>query len=120
MQICEKHWAMLRLAIETRGLSQFVVTDGETAMKQALDQLDGHDAPYDPLASCAWMIMGRATQQGGLYLMTGDYCPICEAVKHTNLDGVPVPQAEVEKHWTDGPADAALAECKRLGMVQTQ
>ena len=44
------------------------------------------------------MIVGRALELGGLYLMTGDYCPVCEAMKH----------GQPETHWIDGPSDAVL------------
>jgi len=129
MKFCDKHWRMLRAAIETRGISHLVAGSSEeahAAMKEDLQAyIDGREsiAPYDPLMSCHWMISSRAIELGGLYLMTGDHCPVCEAMKH--LAGRPreegsdeiVDAAWVERHWIDGPADAALDECKHRGLV---
>lgn len=125
MQMCEKHWTMLREAIEARGLTPFIAKDGQEAMQQAIDQIEGDDTHYDPLAASNWLITGRALEMGGLYLMSGDYCPVCEVMKHMSQTpivpgGPPAGEAWVEKHWIEGPADAALAECVRRGMVKTQ
>jgi hypothetical protein len=123
MQICEKHWAMVRAAIEARGLSHLVAKSGEQLMANTIAESKGEDAPYDPLAAVNWMISGRALEQGGLYLMTGDYCPVCEVMKHTAHipkapgETEPAGEAWVERHWIDGPADAALAHCREQGLV---
>jgi hypothetical protein len=128
MELCAKHWASLRAAIETRGLMGLVAKDAPTAMQHAVDEVEGTADPkdYDPLASACWMIYGVALERGGLYLMSGDLCPICEAMKHTahlpkngEIIGVgePVGEAFVESYWIDGPADTVLAECRKRGIA---
>lgn len=128
MKMCDKHWAALRQAIEARGLTH-LIQSAETNLDNAAQVIEGADEaelPYDPLMSCWWMISGQAIKLGGVYLMSGDYCPICEAVKHTTghprLDehGVEVPATAewIESWWIDGPADAAHQECRRRGLVK--
>jgi hypothetical protein len=112
MRMCQAHWDRLRAAVKARGLWPLVARNGAEAMKRTVDELEGtaDKATYDPLMNCVWMIYGRATQQGGLYLFTGDLCPICEAVKHSKIGGEDGYRdtAHVEEHWIDGPADAVL------------
>ena len=48
---------------------------------------------YDPLMAAHNMISGRAIECGGIYLLTGDYCPLCELATATSsscfgLDGM--------------------------------
>lgn len=124
MKFCQKHWDMLRAAIETRGLMHLVAKGGEAAMERAVDEINGvaTDATYDPLMAAHWMISGRAIEIGGLYLMTGDHCPVCEAMAHTSHwpragETEPLGEAGVEKHWIDGPADAVLVYCQERGLA---
>ena len=116
MKICPEHWDKLREAIKARGLWPLVLRNGEEAAARAVAELEGKadKASYDPLMNCVWMIYGRATELGGLYLYTGDFCAICEAVKHSRIggdDGFRDTQ-HVESHWIDGPADAVLEHVK--------
>lgn len=80
------------------------------------------DKTYDPLMEAHLMISGRAIQMGGLYLMSGDYCPICEVMTH--MDGKPRDPTgriwrapEIERAWIDGPADAVLEYCQERDLV---
>ena len=130
MKICQQHWDKLRKAIEDRGLSSFIQT-GEQNMATFEAVAEGthteKELPYDPLMSCNWMIWGQALKAGGLYLMQGNHCPVCEAKKHlsghntvhpvTKMPFITTPEW-VEEQWIDGPADAALAECRARGMVK--
>lgn len=126
MQICPDHYEKLKAAIEARGLTRLIAKDAQTSFDAAVREIQGEPAEpgdYDPLAACCWMIMGRALEMAGLYLMTGDLCPVCEAMKHTAhwprnaQETEPAGEAWVEKHWIDGPADAALAHCQRNGLT---
>lgn len=113
MQFCTDHWDKLRAAIVSRGLDHLVAKDGKAAISNEIAKLNGEEGKYDPLMSCHWMITNRALETGGMYLMFTkedgtQYCPVCEAV---NVGG------GEESHWIDGPADAALAECKRRGLI---
>ena len=134
MKFCDHHWAMLRTAIDQRGLTQFVQGPDQhaTTMQAVVEAMQGgnndlarqleREAPYDPLWSALWMIQNRALEQGGLYMMTGDHCPVCEAMKHLGSlplepNGPAVGEAFVEQEWINGPADAAHQECIRRGLL---
>lgn len=116
MRICPAHWGKLSDAIRSRGLWPLVARNGQEALQRAVDELEhkADKSSYDPLADCCWMIYGQALKMGGLYLMTGDYCPVCEAVKHAKLgtpDGFATTE-QAEAHWIDGPANAVQAYVK--------
>jgi len=130
MKPCDKHWTMMRAAVEERGITHLIKTaqQNHAAIVDQLERTDAGRQPdagapradeFDPLMSAYWMVMSRALEHGGLYLMHtpeggGHYCPICEAIKHTP-DSTP---EATERHWIDGPADAALAQAAQLGLVQ--
>jgi len=94
MKICAEHWQICRDAIEERGMSALVARDGKEAVENAVEELRGGEAPFDPLMSMNWFWSGQAIHNGGLYLMAvdaeanpnndGHYCPICEFAKHYN------------------------------------
>lgn len=112
MRICQTHWDKLRAAIDARGISHLGAKTGEEAMEDMKAAMEGREHDYDPLMDCNWMITTKALELGGLWLMGMDehgeeFCPICEAVRA----GAP------EDHWIDGPADEALAECRRRGLT---
>jgi hypothetical protein len=118
MKICDKHWTMLREAIQIRGLMHLVAKEGNEAAARIAEEIKGKEAPYDPLMSCNWMVTNEALRLGGLYLLNkADCCPICEAME--KLNGTPMNEAkelwtsrEVEMAWINGPADAALDHCR--------
>lgn len=123
MMICEKHWAMIRAALKVRCLDHLGAKDGETAIQNVVMQVEGDDVPYDPLMACNWMIMGRALDVGGLYLMGAKpdgshYCPLCECILN-RPDDMPEEDAIkiVENHWIEGPATVALEYCQKHKLV---
>lgn len=93
MRVCQKHWAVMRKAIDDRGMSGLVDKDGHAAMDRMVSELNGEPQgdDFDPLMSMNWHWHGQALAAGGLYLMTkhdgtendGHYCPICEFEKHS-------------------------------------
>lgn len=124
MKLCQVHWGKVREAINSRGMGSLVSKDGAVAIDRLEDELKGTATPesYDPLMSVNNMIFGRALEFGGLYLMTGDFCPICEAIKHRAgvVDpekGRPYTTEEEESYWIDGPADGALTYCREKGLM---
>jgi hypothetical protein len=121
MKICEYHWTALRQSIETTGMSHLVAQGGSEAAARLQTELKGGEAPYDPLMSCHWMITNRAVELGGPYLLTGDYCPICEAMKNLgdkpdNAGRVWTSQ-EIEQAWITGPVFAALEYCQEHDLL---
>lgn len=131
MRCCDKHWSMMRQAVEDRGMTHLIKTAQEN-VEAAKDQFNNNRGPvadeYDPLMSMWWMVAGRAIQMGGMYLMQPgeEFCPVCEAIENLTgvpglkIDGVDVESTgeNVEKSWIHGPADAAFEECVRLGLIQ--
>ena len=111
MCICQVHWDRLRKAIEERGLSHLVAKTSEEAIEVVQEELQGNpDAPFDPLMSCNWMIMGQATKMLGLSVFNqkedgSDQCPIC-AVRDA-----------IENDYINGPAEAALQEARDRKLV---
>jgi len=97
MRICKDHWAMMREAIDNKGMSTLIAKDGETALQNEVAQLEAGKngdpephkaAPFDPLMSMHWHFANDALRCGGLYLLGqkpggGDYCPICEFVANS-------------------------------------
>lgn len=111
MKFCNRHWGALRAAIDERGLMPLVARNGAEAVERAKEELGGTatDASYDPLMGAHWMIVNRALESGGLYLMTGEICPVCEAIEHCNVgEGGYRDKKHIEEDWIEGPADAAL------------
>jgi hypothetical protein len=119
MKMCQKHWDMLRDAIKDRGLAHMVASNGrEAAARLAKPDADGSD--FDPLMAAFMMISGRAIEDGGLYLLKGDYCPVCEVMEYhpKNCKETPVCTGEtLEKLWIDGPADAVRTYAEEHGLL---
>lgn len=120
MKICEPHWDKLRTAIKDRGIDHLGAKNGKDAVDNVAEELQGGQPDYDPTMACNMMIWNQALKMGGLYLMGqkedgSEYCPICEAIAHMS----PPPgmtKEQQERSWIDGPADAALDECRKRGL----
>lgn len=112
MKFCQLHWDELKAAIDERGLSHLIAKDGRGAVNRVVAEIEGTatDASYDPLMAAYWMITGRALEMGGLYLMTGDYCPLCELEKHT--------EHGVAAEWIQGCTDSVKVYCEEKGLVR--
>lgn len=111
MKMCQSHWDDLKIALELRGLMGLVAKNGDVAMSQMVDQLNGEEGPesYDPLMAANFAIWGNALRLGGLYLMAEkDLCPICESEKN---DAYPA------EWWITNAADEQLARARKLGLV---
>ena len=83
MKFCQTHWNQLKDAIESKGMYHLVAASGELAVDRLKEELDGTATKltYDPLMNSHNMINLRALECCGLYLLTGDYCPLCEFEK---------------------------------------
>lgn len=149
MKICEKHWAMCRSAIESRGLSHLVRSGAEN-MARAIEELEGIDMPqpgYDPLAALNYMIWGRGLEVMGLNAMivdeskkddpeqnNGHICTLCIALAsydHHNTDtgrcGDPDCKIQMkpgelpwDQNMIDGASDAILEYCRKENLITTQ
>lgn len=124
MKVCQKHWDRLIELIKERG-AWHLVGDHETAKKQLQAELEGEPGDpkdVDPLLRVNNMIWAHALKAGGLYLMSGDYCPICEAMVHmanvpVTPGGPPAGTEWVENHWTVGAVDAVIQMLREAGAL---
>lgn len=121
MRICQKHWDALREAVRTRGMWPLVSQDGRAAAERMVEEVQGTatEATYDPLMAAHNMIVTAVIDAGAMYVMTGDYCPVCEAVKHCPTgqpDGYR-DKEHIEDDWINGPADAVLAHVRETPVL---
>lgn len=118
MKWCQNHWDELKNAIKQKGLYHLVAKNGEEVIDRVTAELRGEEtlANYDPLMSAFWMINGRATEIGGIYLLMGEYCPLCELDKHAkNPDGSELnPKASVR--WIEGCTEQIKHDCENMGL----
>jgi hypothetical protein len=121
MKMCQSHWDKIIAAIKERGLWHLVAQSGEEAVTNLQKEAAGEACNYDPLMAVNNMIFARAIEQGGLYLMAADYCPICEVMKYhaggVDADGKTWTAEMIETHWVDGLADIALDVCRDLKLM---
>lgn len=113
MKFCNPHWEELREAIKSKGMWDLVSRNGEEAVKRLSDE-DKKPESFDPLMSAHNMILGNALKAGGLYLLQGDYCPLCELDKNNDKMG------EHSKDWIEGATNGCLEHCRELGLVKVQ
>ncbi len=118
MKFCEPHWQELKDAIRARGLWHLVASSSEAAFERAKAELGGKGtlATYDPLMAAHWAICSRAIELGGLYLLEGPYCPLCELDAHTkNPDGSKSDPPQ-SREWIKGVSDAVERFCIENGL----
>ena len=104
MKMCADHWTGCQTAIETRGLSHRISQNDEELKKRIENELKGIEDKYDydPLAQLCFAIYSQSLKAGGLYLLGGDYCPLCELKEKTGVD---------PNEWINGAADAIFEHC---------
>ncbi len=97
MKMCQSHWDKLRKEIDDKGLSHLVVSRSDMTPESLMASLKEES---DPLLLAGVMIYSSALEAGGTYLMTADYCPLCELTKH-----VRPPEGkttEADENWING------------------
>lgn len=119
MKFCQPHWDALREAINARGLGHLVAVNGRDAHARAVAELKGEAdvSDFDPLMAAHNMILSRATQDFGLALFTGDYCPVCEYLKVYPPPAPDSKWASNDEYFIEGPADAVLEIARELGVA---
>jgi hypothetical protein len=80
MQICSDHFHELKNAIRQRGLWELVTPDGFISTKSAKNEIDTEMSVsvFDPLVATSLMISEQALRAFGSYLLTSNFCPLCE------------------------------------------
>lgn len=76
MKFCQRHWDLMRAAVEARGMTPLVAANGKSAAENLVSELqDGQTLDnFDPLMAMHWNIAGNAMEKLGpnaLYLMGG-------------------------------------------------
>lgn len=100
MKFCIPHWEKLKNGIKQRGLWHLVPTNG----KEAAEKLEAGQP--DPLMDAHNRVMMAAIRDGGPYILTGDYCPLCELGKAAKAQSEP-PDAMIDD-WVNGACDDVL------------
>jgi hypothetical protein len=115
VKFCQPHWDRLKASVESRGMGHLIAANGRDAHARAVADLEGRSdlSDFDPLMACHNRIVQRATEQFGLYLYTGDYCPVCETVKNFPK----ISREETEDHYSEKIADSVLEFCRSQGLV---
>jgi hypothetical protein len=109
MKFCQNHWDGLRAAIDERGLSKFVAKSGQEVMDKVAHELKTTEAVFDPLMQAMFAILNNALEGGhNMYLLTGDYCPVCESEKHG---------CQPAEWWFTNAANDQLEKAKELGLI---
>jgi hypothetical protein len=111
MKMCAVHWEALRTAIEEKGLFHLVSGSGAGLKEKILNEDLAGPTPenFDPLMAANMSIWSNAIEQGGLYLMTDDYCPICESEKHKG------PSAD---WWITNAVNEQFEKAKQMGLLR--
>lgn len=85
MKMCKDHWERLKQAIDDRGLSGFISSDGGAAVKSMVSQADEGITVdnFDPLMGAHNAILMTTIEVVGLAVMAtdgpddGHWCPLC-------------------------------------------
>lgn len=80
MRFCQRHWDLMRAAVESRGLSPLVAHGGKAAMENLVDELERGSTTdnFDPLMAMHWNIATNLMEklgQSALYLLGGPEAP---------------------------------------------
>lgn len=113
MKFCDPHYEWMRKAIADRGMAHLVSMDHRQVMEMFRQEVERGLSPehYDPLMGISFMICNNAVNVGGGYLLTGDYCPLCELVKNTQEEG------QIDQTWINAAADVARSEAVLYGRL---
>ncbi len=76
MRFCQRHWDMMRAAVEARGLSSLVAASGHSAVENLVDEVQNGPSldNFDPLMAMHWNIATNLMEKLGAsagYLMFG-------------------------------------------------
>lgn len=123
MKMCQKHWDMLRAAIEQRGLMHLVAKSGEEASKQVAAQLSGDTSlwNYDPLMAANFAIWRQGLSSWGLALMSPDApfggCVCCLKSDVESRCRDPICKKQTGEMWIEFAADDQLAFARAKGLL---
>lgn len=114
MKFCEPHWEQLKDKIKELGMWDLVSKGGQDLAERMQAEISGKGDGkwnFDPLMSAHNMIVTNAVRAGGLYLLEGDLCPLCELDKNKEA------MKEDSTVWIEKAAQGALEYCREKGLV---
>ena len=113
MHICQDHWHELKSAIRQRGLWGLVPRgeDGHIATNPRLQNSGEPSEPpnLDPLSMAASLISSQALMAFGDYLLTRQYCPLCEVEENLGRG--------LSMEWIIIDADTVLQFCRERKLI---
>ena len=114
MNWCQPHWALLRKAVEDRGMSHLGAQSGQEAAKELASQIEGEEETFDPLLG-SWSRINNAmadslTKLGRGHEILQFKCPLCILVE----DGQP----QTVANWVDGCTDQAKQYAISKGLIK--
>lgn len=122
MKFCQPHFGELKKLVISKGMGGLIESDEDAVAERARAEVDGTAMTdtYDPLMAAHWMLIGRAFELGGFYLLEskpgdgdGHYCPMCEVEEQGTLQDLP----GAAQHWMEGCTDAVLIYCRENGLL---
>lgn len=128
--VCQKHWGMMREAVDVRGMSHLVAKDGRAAMENTVAQIEGRatEENWDPLMTAFWNMKTLGLNKCGLASLAEGFCILCEIQKsYDDLQAHPEkmespdwPKGAVPRDaqgWIDSCMDAMLSHARDKGLV---
>lgn len=91
MKMCERHWAMMRAAVEARGMTPLVSDDGQSAVVKLVEEIQQGLTmdTFDPLMAMNWNIMGNLMETLGsasFYLLSSGPEDLIDVAQLTESD----------------------------------
>lgn len=116
MYLCQDHWHELKNAIRQRGLWGLVPrsVDSHVATNGTAQNSAGLSEPPnpDPLSIAVSLISAQALSAFGEYLLTRQYCPLCEVEENLGR--------ELSFEWISTDADTVLQLCKERNLISRE
>ena len=115
------HADELRGQVISKGMGGLIADDDGNVVERARAELAiaAPVATYDPLMVAHWAIVGKALEEGGVYLMFdrpgdgGEYCPLCEVEDAGVREG----KVGLSLAWMEGCTDSILVYCRQQGLL---
>ena len=121
MKFCQAHWDRLKKSIIDAGMGKLIADDGAQAVERMKAELDSTatDETFDPLMAAHNALVTEFLNPlgaDGLYIFTGDYCPMCELVR---LNPRP-PEQAMDENWIKGVTRELQEYCREKKLIYAE
>lgn len=89
-------------------MSKFIAPNGEVLIKNLEKELRHEPAKFEPLMGANMAIFSNALRAGGVYLLSGDFCPLCELETYSQIKA---------SDWIKYAADEQYQKAKSLNLI---